>query len=201
MSLISKAFAPDSIFGMERHTTPNVTPESTRGHSNEESVQFPVWQWMVCENSEEGSWGRIRWFLSVPSSSLPLSRVQRLRAAPSQATMHIKVERLVCRLPIVSVNFEAKRNFCAAQAFYQERQVQPKRLNDSARFSLILWSRLCNWKEALVIVKPDFDPRESLGWKTVRVLCYRQQKPNGEVIEALWLTDSPSLDLHEWPLA
>jgi hypothetical protein len=28
-------------------------------------------------------------------------------------------------------------------------------LNDSARFSLILWSRLCNWKEALVIVKPE----------------------------------------------
>src|SRR2546423_9499960 len=39
-------------------------------------------------------------------------------------------------------------------AFYQGRQVQPRRLNDSARFSLILWSRLCNWKEALVIVKP-----------------------------------------------
>src|SRR5712671_946704 len=37
----------------------------------------------------------------------------------------------------------------------------------------------------------DFDPWESLRWKTVRVLCYRQQKPNGEVIEALWLTDSP----------
>jgi putative transposase len=39
-------------------------------------------------------------------------------------------------------------------AFYQERQVQPRRLNDSARFSLTLWSRLCNWKEALVVVKP-----------------------------------------------
>jgi hypothetical protein len=25
------------------HTTPNVTPESARGHSKEESVQFPVW--------------------------------------------------------------------------------------------------------------------------------------------------------------
>ena len=29
-------------------------------------------------------------------------------------------------------------------AFYEERQVQPRRLNDSARFSVILWSRLCN---------------------------------------------------------
>src|SRR6266480_3559970 len=45
-------------------------------------------------------------------------------------------------------------------AFYQERQVQPRRLNDSARFSLILWSRLCDWKEALVIVKPE----TLIGW-------------------------------------
>ena len=45
-------------------------------------------------------------------------------------------------------------------AFYQERQIQPRRLNDSARFSLILWSRLCNWKEALVIVKPE----TLIGW-------------------------------------
>jgi putative transposase len=40
-------------------------------------------------------------------------------------------------------------------AFYEERQVQPRRLNDSARFSFILWSRLCDWKEVLVIVKPE----------------------------------------------
>src|SRR5947207_1306015 len=46
-------------------------------------------------------------------------------------------------------------------AFYPERQVQPRRLNDSARFSLILWSRLCNWKEALVIVKPE----TLMGWQ------------------------------------
>jgi hypothetical protein len=39
--------------------------------------------------------------------------------------------------------------------FYQERQVGPRRLNDSARFSFILWSQLCNWKEAFVIVKPE----------------------------------------------
>jgi len=45
-------------------------------------------------------------------------------------------------------------------AFYQERQAQPRRLNDSARFSLILWSRLCNWKEALIIVKPE----TLIGW-------------------------------------
>lgn len=34
----------------------------------------------------------------------------------------------------------------------------------------------------------DFDPWESLCWPTVRVLYYRQHKPDGEVIEAYWLT-------------
>jgi hypothetical protein len=37
----------------------------------------------------------------------------------------------------------------------------------------------------------DFDPWESLRWETVRVLFYRQRKPDGQVIEAFWLTDSP----------
>jgi len=35
----------------------------------------------------------------------------------------------------------------------------------------------------------DFDPWESLNWETVRVLRYRQHKPNGEIVEAYWLTD------------
>ena len=37
----------------------------------------------------------------------------------------------------------------------------------------------------------DFDPWEALRWKTVRVLRYRQHKPNGTVVEAYWLTDFP----------
>ncbi len=35
----------------------------------------------------------------------------------------------------------------------------------------------------------DFDPWESLHWETVRVLRYRQHKPNGTVVEAYWLTN------------
>jgi hypothetical protein len=35
----------------------------------------------------------------------------------------------------------------------------------------------------------DFDPWENLRWETVRVLRYRQQKPDGEVVEAFWLTN------------
>jgi len=35
----------------------------------------------------------------------------------------------------------------------------------------------------------DFDSWETLRWKTVRVIRYRQYKPNGKVHEAYWLTD------------
>ena len=45
-------------------------------------------------------------------------------------------------------------------AFYQERQIRPRRLSDSARFSLVFWSRFCNWKSALVVVKPE----TLIGW-------------------------------------
>jgi hypothetical protein len=38
----------------------------------------------------------------------------------------------------------------------------------------------------------DFDPWDTLQWTTVRVLRYRQHKPNGEVVEAYWLTDFPT---------
>jgi hypothetical protein len=35
----------------------------------------------------------------------------------------------------------------------------------------------------------DFDPWTSLRWETVRVMFYRQNKPDGTVVEAYWLTD------------
>lgn len=38
----------------------------------------------------------------------------------------------------------------------------------------------------------DFDPWATLRWPTVRVLRYRQHKPNGTVVEAYWLTDFPA---------
>jgi putative transposase len=45
-------------------------------------------------------------------------------------------------------------------AFYQEHQIRPRRLTDAARFSLVFWSRLFAWKEALVLVKPE----TLIGW-------------------------------------
>ena len=39
-------------------------------------------------------------------------------------------------------------------AFYQEHQIRPRRLTATARLSLLFWSRFCDWRNALVIVKP-----------------------------------------------
>lgn len=41
----------------------------------------------------------------------------------------------------------------------------------------------------------DFDPWDSLKWSTVRVLRYRQLKPDGTVFEAYWLTDFPESEV------
>jgi len=38
----------------------------------------------------------------------------------------------------------------------------------------------------------DFDPWDSLRWRSVRVLRYRQYLPDGQVIEAEWLTNAPA---------
>ena len=45
-------------------------------------------------------------------------------------------------------------------AFYQEHQISPRKLTPAARFSLLLWSRFFNWREALIIVKPE----TLIGW-------------------------------------
>ena len=37
----------------------------------------------------------------------------------------------------------------------------------------------------------DFDPWQTLRWETVRVVRYRQHKPDGTLCEAFWLTDFP----------
>jgi hypothetical protein len=39
-------------------------------------------------------------------------------------------------------------------AYYQDHKIRPRRLTDATRLSLVLWSRLFNWKEALAIVTP-----------------------------------------------
>lgn len=60
-------------------------------------------------------------------------------------------------------------------AFYQEHKVKPNPLTDVARLTLVLWSRLCDWKNALVIVKPD----TLIGWhrKGFKLFWRRKSRP------------------------
>src|SRR5208283_2833426 len=39
-------------------------------------------------------------------------------------------------------------------AYYRDHQIRPRRLTDAARLSLVLWSQLFDWKEALMVVTP-----------------------------------------------
>jgi len=64
--------------------------------------------------------------------------------------------RLARRLFRPKVSLIAENLFLRKQlAFYQERNVRPQRLSDSARVLLLLWSRWFDWRNALVIVKPE----------------------------------------------
>ena len=60
------------------------------------------------------------------------------------------------RLSLIAENLLLRKQL----AFYQEHQVRPRRLTDAARISLVLWSKFCDWRSALVIVKPE----TLIGW-------------------------------------
>lgn len=66
-----------------------------------------------------------------------------------------------------------------AQAQSRYTPMQPSMVIDESGEHVELWDA------------EDFDPWETLRWPTVRVLRYRQHKPNGSVVEAYWLTDYP----------
>ena len=40
-------------------------------------------------------------------------------------------------------------------AFYVERTVKPRRLNDAARIALVVLARVIGWRQLLVVVLPD----------------------------------------------
>src|SRR5260370_16383639 len=65
-------------------------------------------------------------------------------------------------------------------AFYREHQVPPRKLTDAARFSLVLWSHLFNWKAALMIVKPETCPSSNLraAVESMTSRCLRLRPPH-----------------------
>ena len=61
-------------------------------------------------------------------------------------------------------------------AFYQERKVRPRRLTAGARLALVLWSSLFDWRDALIIVKPE----TLIGWHRKGFkLCWRLKSRAG----------------------
>ena len=60
-------------------------------------------------------------------------------------------------------------------AYYRDHKIRPRRLTDAARLSLVLWSRLFEWKEALAIVTP----RTFVGWHRRAFKLYWRWKSRG----------------------
>jgi len=64
--------------------------------------------------------------------------------------------RLRSRTALVAENLFLRKQL----AFYREHKVRPRPLTDAARMSLMFWSRLFDWRNALMIVKPG----TFIGW-------------------------------------
>jgi putative transposase len=60
-------------------------------------------------------------------------------------------------------------------AFYQERKVKPRRFDDAARLSMLLLSKLFDWKNALINVKPD----TVIGWHKKAFQLFWRWKSRG----------------------
>jgi putative transposase len=60
-------------------------------------------------------------------------------------------------------------------AFYRERNVTPRRLTDSARLAMLLCSGLFNWKDALVVVRPE----TLIGWHRQAFQLFWRWKSRG----------------------
>lgn len=73
-----------------------------------------------------------------------------------QESLRFGQQLLSARVALVAENLFLRKQL----AFYQERTVKPRCLNDSARISLLLWSRWFDWRNALVVVKPE----TFIGW-------------------------------------
>ena len=60
-------------------------------------------------------------------------------------------------------------------AFYQERKIKPRRFDDAARLSMLLLSKLFDWKNALINVKPD----TLIGWHRKAFQLFWRWKSRG----------------------
>jgi putative transposase len=76
------------------------------------------------------------------------------------------------------VELRAENLFFRKQlAFYAERKIKARRINDGARLLFVFLSKLFDWKNALVIVKPE----TLIHWhrKGFRLFWHRKSKRRG----------------------
>ncbi len=63
-------------------------------------------------------------------------------------------------------------------ALYKERGIKPRRVDPATRISLALLSRFCNWRDALIVVRPETMIRwHRAGWKLFWRLKSRPGRP------------------------
>ena len=70
---------------------------------------------------------------------------------------------LLAEVPrFIQVTFRSRASLVAESlflrkqlAFYRQRNIRPQRLTDSARLTLLFWARWFDWRNALVVVKPE----------------------------------------------
>ena len=76
-------------------------------------------------------------------------------------------------------SIEAENLFLRRQlALYIERGVKPRRIDSVTRVTLALLSRFCNWRDALVVVRPETMIRwQRAGWKLLWRLKSRPRRP------------------------
>jgi len=78
------------------------------------------------------------------------------------------------RQAIVAENLILRRQI----ALFQERGIQPRRIDAATRLSLALWTRLCNWRSCLTVVRPQTVLRwHRAGWRLFWRLKSRPGRP------------------------
>jgi putative transposase len=98
------------------------------------------------------------------------------------AFAHIVFELLADLVGLVALSVRARRSLEAENLFlrrqlslYKERGVKPRRIDAATRLSLVVLSRLFNWRSALVVVRPETLVRwHRAGW---RLLWRWQSRP------------------------
>ena len=106
---------------------------------------------------------RGRRYLAVRRAHRP-ARSRRLRSEAIIPARMIRAALLLLRdsFHFVALTCSSHRRLAAKNlflrkqlAFYIERKVRPRRLNDAARIALVVLARAIDWRRLLVVVRPD----------------------------------------------